>query len=67
MQSPANHIFFILLKTLPLCTDAESNLGDRVWDEMLIEKNSFMALPGKGRDNGLVPLKNCTSQPGRIW
>ena len=63
---PANHIFFILLKTLRLCAGADSNLGDRILGEVLIEKHSFMALPGKGRDNGLVPFKNCTSQPGRI-
>ena len=32
-------------KTQPLCTSAKSNLGDRVLGE--VEKNSFIALPGK--------------------
>ena len=31
----------VLLKSWPLCTSAELNLGDRVWDE--VEKNSFIA------------------------
>ena len=34
----------------------ESNLRDRVLSEVL-EKNSFIALPGKGGHSGLVPLK----------
>ena len=40
-------------KTRPLCTSAESNLGDRVLGE--IEKNSFIALSGKEGHSGLVP------------
>ena len=44
------------LKTWPLCTGAESNLGDRVLGE--VEKNSFIALPGKEGHSGLMPLKS---------
>ena len=44
-----------MLKTQLLCTSAESNLGDRILGEG--EKNSFIALPGKGGHSGLVPLK----------
>ena len=54
--------FLLLPKSQPLCTGAESNLGDRVLDE--VEKNSFIALPGKGGHRGLVPLKNCVPNPG---
>ena len=53
----------LMLKTRPLRTRAESKLGDRVLGE--VEKNSFIALPGKGGHSGLVPLKT-VSQPGRI-
>ena len=35
----------------------ELNLGDRVLDE--VEKNSFIALPDKGGDSGLMPSKLC--------
>ena len=35
----------LMLKTWPLCTGVESNLGDGVLGKA--EKNSFMALPGK--------------------
>ena len=42
-------------KAQPLCTGTKSNLGDRVWGE--VEKNSFIALPGKGQQRGLLPLK----------
>ena len=35
----------VMSKTQPLCTGAESNLRDIVLGE--IEKNSFIALPGK--------------------
>ena len=44
-------------KTWPLCTSAESNLGDRVLGE--VEKNSFIALPGKGGHSRLRPQKLC--------
>ena len=36
-----------------LCTSAKSNLRDRVLGE--VEKNSFIALPGKGGPSGLMP------------
>ena len=42
-------------KAWPLCTSAQLNLGDRVLGE--VEKNSFIALPGKGGNSGLMPLK----------
>ena len=51
-------------KTRPLCAGAELNLGDGVLGE--VEKNSFIALPGKGGHSRLMPLKTA-SQPGRIW
>ena len=41
-------------KTQPLCTGAESNLRNRVLGEV---ENSFVALRGKGRHSGTVPLK----------
>ena len=39
-----------MLKTQSLCSGVESNLRDRVLDE--VEKNSFIALPGKGEHSG---------------
>ena len=36
----------LMLKFWPLYTGAKLNLGDRVLGE--VEKNSFIALPGKG-------------------
>ena len=42
-------------KTWLLCTSAKPNLRDRVLSE--VEKNSFIALPGKGGHSGLVPSK----------
>ena len=36
----------LMLKTCSLYAGAESNLRDRIWGE--VEKNSFIALPGKG-------------------
>ena len=50
-----------MLKTWPLCTGAESNLGDRVLGE--VEKNSFIALPSNGGHSGLVPLKTLCPNP----
>ena len=48
----------LMLKTRPLCTGAESNLRDRVLGE--VEKNSFIALPGKGGHGwALCPQKLC--------
>ena len=49
-------------KTWPLCTGAKSNLGDRVLGE--IEKNSFIALPGKGGRSRLAPLKTVCPNSG---
>ena len=55
----------IILKTRPLCTGAKLNLRGRVLDE--VEKDSFIALLGKEGHSRLLQLKNCASQPGRIW
>ena len=52
----------MMLKTWPPCTSAESNLRDRVFGE--IEKNSFIALPGKGRHRRVMPQKLRVSTPG---
>ena len=54
----------LILKTQPLCTSAELNLRDRVLGE--VEKNSFIALPGKGGHRGFLPQKT-VSQPVGIW
>ena len=54
----------LILKTQPLCTSAELNLRGRVLGE--VEKNSFIALPGKGGHRGLLPRKTA-SQPVGIW
>ena len=43
------------MKALSLCSGAKSNFRDRVLGE--VEKNSFIALPGKGGHSGLVPSK----------
>ena len=52
------HYFVILdTETWPLYTDAKLNLRDRVSGE--VEKNSFVALPGKGEHSGLLPSKLC--------
>ena len=47
-------VLAVMPKAQPLCTGARSNLGDGVLGE--VEKNSFIALPGKGGHSGLVPL-----------
>ena len=44
-------------KTRHLCTSAGSNLRDRVLGD--VEKNNFIALPGKGGHSRLLPLKLC--------
>ena len=46
-----------MLRAWPLCTSAELNLGDRVLGE--VEKNSFVALPGRGGYSRFLPLKLC--------
>ena len=58
----------VMLKTQPLCTSAKSNLRDRVLGE--VEKNSFIALPGKGGHSKLLPLNTVCPNPeefGKIW
>ena len=45
----------MMLKAQPLCTGAEMNLGDKVWGE--VEKNSFIALPGKWGHSWLMPSR----------
>ena len=47
----------VMPKSQPLCTGAELNLRDRVLGE--IEKNSFIALPGKGGCSVLLLSKRC--------
>ena len=42
-------------KIQPLCISAKLNIGDRVLGE--VEKNSCIALPGKGRHSGLLTQK----------
>ena len=44
-----------MLKARPLCSGAESYLIDRFLGE--VEKNSFIALPGKGGHSGPVSFK----------
>ena len=55
---------WLALKTQPLSTGAELNLGSRVLSN--IEKNIFIALPGRGEHKRIMPLK-IVSQPWRIW
>ena len=54
----------LMLKFWPLYTGAKLNLGDRVLGE--VEKNSFIALPGKGTQRGLVPSE-LVYQLRRTW
>ena len=55
----------LMVKTQTLCTDAKSNLGDKVSGE--VEKNTLMiALLGKGRPSRLVP-QSYVSQPRKTW
>ena len=51
-------------KTRPLCISAESNLRDRVLGE--VEKNSFIALPGKGGHSGLLSRKTVCPNLGGL-
>ena len=46
-----------LTKSWPLWINTKSNFGSRVLGE--VEKNSFIALPGKQRYRGLMPSKLC--------
>ena len=43
----------MMLKSQPLCTSVELNLRDRVLGE--VDKDSFIALPRKGGDSGIMP------------
>ena len=53
----------LMLKTWSLCTGAELNLGDRVLGK--VERNSSIALSGKGVHCELVPLKTvCPHREG---
>ena len=45
-------LFKVMLKSRPLCTGTKSNLRDRVLGE--VEKNSFIALPGKRSEGAHV-------------
>ena len=47
----------VLLNAQPLYTGAKSSPGDRVLGE--VEKDSFIALLGKGGNSKLVPSKSC--------
>lgn len=51
-------------KTWSLCTRAESNLRDSVLTE--VEKNSFIAVPGKGGHRELGPSKLCVPARGDL-
>ena len=51
-------------KAQPLYTGAKSNLRDRIWGE--VQKNSFIALPGKGGHSGLLPSQTMCSNPGEF-
>ena len=51
-------------KIWPLYISARLNLRDRVLGE--VEKNSFIALPGKGGHSGLVPSRLCPAQEGVV-
>ena len=51
-----------MLETQPLCAGAKSNLRGRTWGE--IEKNSFIALPGKGKQSRLMPSELCGGSRG---
>ena len=51
-----------MLGCIFLGTGAELNLRDRVLGE--VEKNSFIALTGKGGHSRLLPLKTVCPKPG---
>ena len=58
------HAVLSLLKPWPLCSGAESNLGDKSlgW----VKKNSFIALPGKGGHSRLLLWKTMLSNLGGL-
>ena len=53
-----------MLKAQPLYTGAKSNHRDRVLGE--VEKNSFIAWPGKGGIWGFLPSKTMCLNPGEF-
>ena len=50
-------LVLMMPKSQPLCLGVELNLRDRVLGE--VEKNSFIALPGRGGHSWLIPSKWC--------
>ena len=58
----ASRLLWLMPKAQPLYTGAELNLGDKVLGE--VEKNSFIALPGKVGHSGLLPQKTTYPNPG---
>ena len=54
----------VMPKTLPLCTSAKSNLGDRVFSD--VERIALLLYQAE-RDTEGSCLKNHVSRPGRIW
>ena len=54
----------LLLKGWPLYTSAQSNPRDRDLGE--VEKDSFIALPGKGRHNRLLLQNTLVSTPENL-
>ena len=54
-----------MLKTQPLNTGADLNLGDRVLGE--VEKNNFIALPDKGEHRDSCHSKLCPNRAGEEW
>ena len=64
LQNYSSHSCLLMPKTQPLCTGAESNLRDRVLGE--VEKNSFIALPGKEGDSRLLASKTVCPDLGRF-
>ena len=53
------------MKAQPLCTPVPNRISEvRVLGE--IEKNSFIALPGKGGHSGLLPSKTVCPNQGSL-
>ena len=62
VANDGREISIMMPKTRPLYAGAESNLGDRVLGE--VEKNRFIALPGKGDKVDSCPEKLCVLTRG---
>ena len=60
----SSQILILMPKAQPLHTGAKSNLRDRALGE--VEKNSFIALPGKGGHSRLLPSKTMCPNPGEF-